>query len=339
MTGFSAAAMAVNKCPISDPGCNNPPPWQTYCQGITSLVQEGVPCAAATYAAGIRYGTQATNTQPVVPAYTAAGWGNSHAAVATNFGAVQLANFQSSAAIDSQMANIDPLTMAQLSVEMWRLAPSDVPGVYVAAAQRLSAANLAKMRAAFGPTMDAYIADYTPAAVLAQYGAITPYPVLPYSYYSGTPFPPASDMTYTDLYLDAYTSAQSQTQQVAVQMAIQYGQIRFGDKGILNTLGRALLGPEGAAVAWIIGIAQSADPNWASQLAQAGAAVWGACQAAQGCGYPSYLPPPSISISPPMLMPTPTPAVVPPDPDPTAEDVPLPETGGGNRNTIPVCDI
>jgi hypothetical protein len=167
MIGFSAAAVAAQTCPESDPGCNNPPPWQVYCQSITLLVQQGVPCTAATFAAGIRYGTAGTTTLPAVPAYTAAGWGNSHAAVATNFGAVQLANFQSSAAINSQMANIDPGTMAQLSVEMWRLAPSDVAGVYVAAAQRLSAANLAIMRAAFGPTMDAYIADYTPAAVLA----------------------------------------------------------------------------------------------------------------------------------------------------------------------------
>ena len=326
MLGFSAAAVAESVCPISNPSCNEPS-WEIYC---ASLIPKGIPCTAATFDSGIRYGTPSTITQPAIPAYTAAGWGNTHAAVATNFGAVQLSNFQSNPSIDSQMTNIDPGTMAQLSVEMWRLAPSDVAGVYVAAAQRLSAANLAKMRAAFGPTMDAYIADDTPAAVLAQYTAITPYPALPYSYYSGTPFPASSDMTYTDLYLDAYTSAQNLNQQVAIQQAIQYGQIRFGDKGILTTLGRLLLGPEGAAAAWIINIAMSADPEWASQLADAGKALVKYC-GDDSCGYETTpLPPPSV-------IPTPTPAVVPPDP--SAQDVPLPgNPGGGNMESMPVDD-
>jgi hypothetical protein len=93
MTGFSAAALAANQCPPNDPSCV-PSPWVTYCQ---PLVADGVPCTEATFDEGIRYGTPGTITQPAVPAYTAAGWGNSHAAVATNFGAVQLANFQSSA--------------------------------------------------------------------------------------------------------------------------------------------------------------------------------------------------------------------------------------------------
>jgi hypothetical protein len=143
-------------------------------------------------------------------------------------------------------------------------------------------------------------------------------------------------MTYTDLYLDAYTSGQNQNQQVAVQKAIQYGQIRFGDKGALATLGRFLIGPEGAALAWIVSIATSADPDWADQLAQAGKAVFATCQITQGCGYPSYLPP--AGLAPPVVVPTPTPAVVPPDPDPSAQDVPLPEGGGGNRDSVPVGD-
>jgi hypothetical protein len=337
MTSFSVVAVAanpdINKCPPQNPDCNDPPPWLTYCQSITTLVQEGVPCTAATYAAGIRYGTKSTITQPASPAYTAAGWGNSHAAVATNFGAVQLANFQSNAAIDSQMTNIDPATMAQLSVELWRLAPSDVPDVYIAAAQRLSAANLAKMRAAFGTTMDAYIADYAPATVLQQYSVITPYSALPFSHYSGTPFPPSSDMTYTDLYLNAYTSGQNQNQQVSVQKAVAYGQFRFRDKSILTTLGRSLMNPEGVALAWLFSVATSADPEWASQLVQAGKDMLAACEAPPYCGYRTYIPNPALP--PPIVVPLPVPESVPPDPDPTSEDVPVPESGGGNRDSVP----
>jgi hypothetical protein len=327
MIGFSAAAAAESICPISNPSCNEPA-WEIYC---ASLIPKGIPCTAATFSEGIRYGTPSTMTLPAVPAYTAAGWGNTHAAVATNFGAVQLSNFQTNPSIDSQMTNIDPGTMAQLSVEIWRLAPSDVAGIYVAAAQRLSAANLAKMRAAFGPTMDAYIADNTPAAVLAQYSAITPYPALPYSQYSGTPFPPASDMTYTDLYLNAYTSEQNQTQQVAAQSAILYGQIRFGDKGFLTTLGRFIAGPTGQAVMAIFTVVSAIDSEWPSQLADAGKALVKYC-GDDSCGYET------TTLTPPSVIPTPTPAVVPPDPDPSAQDVPVPAASGGNLQSTPLND-
>ena len=251
---------------VSDADCGLPP-WVVYC----STIGLGLPCNERIYNQGLRYGAPSQATIPAVAPFSTVGWGFSHAEVAQKFGAVQVHNFQTNPDLDAQFNQIDPGTLSQLSSEIMRLAPSTAPQIFTAAATRLNAGNLVKMRSAFGPSMDPYIAAYAPPAVLAAYRAVPRYPALPFSYYSGAPLPLMSDMTLEDLYLDAFTAGSNETQTIAVQKAVYYTVVVFHDKAQASGLSKIgnVLGPISGAISFFMAIADHVDPNWYQELTAA----------------------------------------------------------------------
>jgi hypothetical protein len=231
--------------------------YYAYCRAYWN---QNLPCNAAMYENGAGYLGGSALPNVTTSAYTPGNWGSTNAEIQANFPGEIVANFTANPAINAQVTAMQSTMAAMLSTEMTRLDPGNVhrPALYLAAAQHLSAENIALMRSAFGPAMDPYIEENAPALVLATYHTLPVYsPTYLSIYYYNTigtaPLVSPSTTAPYDTFLMAYTSA-SDSVPVALRKTATYLQVRqkFGPMDVLG----------GAAA--ILGIISFFDPNaWA----------------------------------------------------------------------------
>jgi hypothetical protein len=141
----------------------------------TDFTIKEVPCYSLKY----------LNSAPVsLPAKSTPRWGQTKAQVGQFFAYNILLNFETNANLDSMVTGMDNFMIARLSTE---LAANDVSGytysIMMYAGEKLSAANLHRVQAAFGPTEFAIAFKYAPAAIQAQYNATAMVEPLPLSEY------------------------------------------------------------------------------------------------------------------------------------------------------------
>jgi hypothetical protein len=301
-------------------------------------------------------GTYNTTAGPL-PASTQ-NWGTTAVAIQSNFAANLYANFEANPALDAMFANMDSGMLARMSTE---LAANDTAGytpyILARAATQLSAANLSKLRSAFGPTLVNAAIAYAPAAVQSAYNstpAAAAVPISEYYYSLGyarlVELDPADGMFGTDVWLLAYTSQGYGNLAQSTALAVRYLQTHVPTvtgvhrivwcNSVASCIALALTAVQGAQLAapvvgqWVNNLSQEylVTPAWNS--------YWN-----QWKGYiPGVTVQPPGDVDPPIEgPPTPPPPPeqegppTPPPPDVTGPPSPQPEDGGdvtiGGDNT------
>jgi hypothetical protein len=171
------------------------------------FVNGGYVCPPATKTF-VYVGTTTIVTQPA----NNISWGTTEASIFANFASTIYSNFTTNTQLNAMITAADNFMLGRLSTE---LAAHDTAGytplILQAAAAQLSAAQLSRLRSAFGPTLVNAAVAYAPAAVQSAYYATpiaTPLPLSQYFYaVTGMPRMAELDSMYMyDLFLDAYTS-------------------------------------------------------------------------------------------------------------------------------------
>ncbi len=107
--------------------------------------------------------------------------GTTDAAINANFPTVILWIFQHNAGINTQISNLPDAWLAQLSHDYYVATGGNITPLMNQAAMVLSAANLARWRAAFGVTVtNNAVSSYAPASVQLAYSTLT-YPMIQHS--------------------------------------------------------------------------------------------------------------------------------------------------------------
>jgi hypothetical protein len=173
---------------------------------------------------------QSTSSVPL-PAKTSPAWGTSVAQIPLLFAGVIYSNFQKATAanLNAMVTGMDDYMLARLSTELKAHDTSGLtPYILATAAEKVSAANLHRLAASFGPAPIAAALNFAPAAVKMAYGsttlAPTPQPLSAYwwSLGKGAGVVDSSDMYLYDLVLDSYTAGAGGPTTSAVQDATRY---------------------------------------------------------------------------------------------------------------------
>jgi hypothetical protein len=165
-----------------------------------------------------------------LPAGAAPAWGTTEAQVQALFPYNMLVNFSENPNLDAMVSGMDDVMIARLSTE---LAANDVSdytySIMAYAGERLSAANLHRLAAAFGPQVFATALAYMPAGTLAAYNAApSPAPSLLSEYWAqlnpaAAPSAPSIGARYLyDLFLNAYTAGAGGPPAQALAAASRY---------------------------------------------------------------------------------------------------------------------
>jgi hypothetical protein len=186
-----------------------------------------------------------------LPAAAAPAWGTSPAQVQALFPYNMLLNFAENPNLDAMVSGMDNLMIARLSTE---LAAHDVAGysysVMAYAGERLSAANLHRIAAAFGPGLFSTAVAYMPAATLAAYNASAATPPLFLSAYwsalnpaAAAASPATGDLWLYDLLLDEYTAGAGGSTTAALGAVSRYVNAKINNVILVAiSLGSAFLG-------------------------------------------------------------------------------------------------
>jgi hypothetical protein len=170
-----------------------------------------------------------------LPAAATPNWGVTVAQAQSFMPSTVYLNFLNNPNIDLAVTSLGDVELARLSTE---LARNDVSGytysIMMYAAEKLSAANLHRLQAAFGPTVFATALAYMPAATRAAYNASAAYAPIPLGVYWNSlnpslaaSAPSPGDAYLYDLLLDEKTASAGETTTVAVTHVSRYVNARI----------------------------------------------------------------------------------------------------------------
>jgi hypothetical protein len=179
-------------------------------------------------------------------------FGTTKAAVHTQFAAVILYNFQNNTSLNGQISQMAQIELARLSRQYYIESNGNMAPLLAVAAQKLTAANLILIAAAFGQAnVDAAVAAYAPAATKATYGASSRMAIMDRSQarfvamgISGVTASPNLDMTLYEIFLDYLTAGTDTTVAAALAQTSSYA---GGWLGAAATFGYSV----GTGIYWI----------------------------------------------------------------------------------------
>jgi len=139
-------------------------------------------------------------------------WGRTIAEIPTLFAHTILVNFETNKSLNAMITGMDNVMLARLSTELKAHdTQGDTPLILEYAARQLSAANLHRLEAAFGPSLVGSALAYAPAAVQASYADtpnIAPLFLSAYWWALGNTSTDNSGQLYLyDIFLDSYTAS------------------------------------------------------------------------------------------------------------------------------------
>jgi hypothetical protein len=235
---------------------NIAPPWMVYC---TPYMAANLPCSYQTYVDYLNGKIPAYKPQPktlpvgTAPAYTPGPLGATANEMFSAFSANVLKAFETNKNINVQFSTMQSSMLATLSTLLPRSDPTHAyeGTILKLAAAKLSPSNLVRLREAFGPAVDVYVADFSPPSNAAQYAAVKPQFPLAWSgyYYSynkiSAPAIPGMVPGYTAVFLEMFLLG-NDPPQMALHKALTYIQVQTkqieGAAPILQVVG------------WVVGI-------------------------------------------------------------------------------------
>lgn len=211
-------------------------------------------------------------TAPVaIPGEVPPNYGTTPAEVGTLFESTILANFENSPNLDAMVSGMDDMMLARLSTELVAHQHPSAYGDYTTYVlvdimmNRLSAANLHRMAAVFGPNYFWGMQWLYPARpdMVAAYNALpapVPYPLGQWWVSQGNALPIFGDLYLYDLFLDYYTASAGGDPAVAAQQMARYVRRKING-GLYDFVvgGAAILG---------LYFAMEANPDWQTAAAQ-----------------------------------------------------------------------
>jgi hypothetical protein len=181
-----------------------------------------------------------------LPAAAVPDWGTTPAQILALYPYNQLLNFARNQNLDAMVTSMDNSMIAHLST---LLAAHDVSNytysIMAYAGERLSAANLHRLEAAFGPALFATALAYSPASTRAAYNAtpmIAPLLLSAYWAQSNPAAPPIGDAWAYALLLNEVTASAGESSMSAFAAVARYVQEKINNVALVGiSLGAAFL--------------------------------------------------------------------------------------------------